>query len=157
MFKGLKAQYHIDKLMQKRVECPFDAGMDLYLSRAEPLKSEALAGCHRFMMGTELHLVPAAGTFGLIHERSSSLILLNGGRVRSGIIDAGYTGELLVEITCPREAWEQVLTEIKTVQVKEIAVAQLIFVAIFAPVFQPLPPTTLPGRGDRGYGSTNPA
>lgn len=156
MFNGLKAEYHIKKLIQKRAECPFDAGMDLYASPTEP-EAELFACGYRFKLNTNLVLVPAVGTFGYVHERSSSLAHLAGGRVRSGVIDSGYTGEIMVEVTCPREQRDVVLAAIKVMQDKEIAIAQLIFIPCLGAVFQPVPPGARPiiGRGNRGYGSTD--
>lgn len=153
---GLKADYHVNRHKQKMSACPFDAGFDLYVTRVEP-KIEYLGKIVVISVSTAMHLVFGVNTFGLLLERSSTMTKLMGARVKTGVIDAGYTGEIIIQVVCHEDQEFVTLESIKVCANSETSFAQILPQQAFVPVFQPVDPTKLPikGRGSNGFGSTD--
>jgi dUTPase len=156
MVGGLKGDYHVLRHSKKQLMCPFDAGFDLYASRVEPEVTRHL-DCTMFTLHTHVTLTPSPGVVGMITERSSTIGKLCGARVRTGIIDPGYTGEILFEVVCRTESWEEILVVIKSMQSQEKALAQILFLPFMMPVFVKFDQRNadLMKRGDRGFGHTD--
>jgi len=156
MIDGLKAEYHVNKWTLKRKQCPFDAGMDLYLDRSEPQVSPMKCSTI-FRCGTCIQITLIPGMYGFIVERSSSMAKLEGGSVKVGIIDPGYTGEIFVGIIAPYGCEHYVLDAIKQLQKDEVAVAQMIFHQYAMPIWTKPDPALIRqmGRGTNGFGHTD--
>lgn len=167
---GLKDQSHIMRHQAKLQRCPLDAGMDLIPSSID--KVIFYPGWTELRVGTKLHLVFPPGTYGRVTDRSSTASVTGGAMVMPGVIDSGYTGEIVVrlQIIPPRvsfmteEDWlksdgNTCLT--KDALLKAIAdqtpIAQIIaspYLVIGA--FQPTDLSKVDsGRGSNGFGSTN--
>lgn len=94
MMKGDSMKLHTDRYREKINSHPFDAGLDLFPNGTFTI--------HPYVRGTEvrigtgLHICFEPGSYGHIMPRSSSAGKLEGMTVTHGLIDAGYTGEILV-------------------------------------------------------------
>jgi dUTPase len=156
MVNGLKGEYHVRRHMLKQQECPFDAGFDLYASRVEP-EMVRYFDCTMFILHTDINLTPSPGVVGMITERSSTIDKLCGGRVRTGIIDPGYIGEILFEVVCSTKSESEILVAIKSMQSQEKALAQILFLPFFMPVFVQFDQRNadLMKRGSKGFGHTD--
>lgn len=155
MIKGIKADVHVNKYQIKQAKCPFDAGLDLYPDSCEPTM-ENLGTSIMFKVSTSLQVCLPIGTWGWICERSSSNSKIAGARIRQGVIDSGFTGEILIVIMCDPVGWDKVLDGIKAAQRDQTALAQMIIVPTFRPVFAQWDDTKVPqGRGTNGFGHTD--
>ena len=119
-----------------------DAGLDLYSSRAYPISPG-----ERRLVGTGVHVAIPPGYVGMICPRSGlahkrGLTVLNA----PGIIDAGYTGEIKVNLhnTGDEVYWAETGTRIAQLVITPIPDAHLVQV-------DSLEATE---RGDNGHGST---
>lgn len=118
-----------------------DAGLDLYAAESATVMAGSVTS-----MGTGFSLLIPPGYVGLIWPRSG-LATKNGIDTMAGVIDAGYTGEIIVALTSHDD------TEIHSIEVGD-KIAQLLIQPI--PAFtlnqvSSLPDTT---RAKTGFGST---
>ena len=162
LFHGLKAEYHRQRhlLKQARPGHITDAGMDIYASPVQPEITVYGAMRAELKLFTNVHVTPPIGTFAMITSRSSSAKNLAGATVRTGIIDAGYTGELRVILEIPVLMSEEVIACILKCAAEEVAVAQLIVLpslVVFPELAneQQLEQIRAVSRGDNGFGSTD--
>lgn len=154
---GLKAEFHLTRHKIKQSRHPLDAGMDLYPSEIKSVTPRGEIADIMVHTMLECHIAP--GFKGIIHSRSSSIDRLCGGIVISGIIDAGYQGELLIRVVVINKphAIESVLGAVRECQRGTIAIAQLLIeqCLVLCPVIPNLPPPSIGGRGTNGFGSTD--
>lgn len=155
MIQGLKADFHAQQYALKAVKCPFDAGFDLY-----PASTKAhvvtLPSGHLITVDTFLHCVFPIGTVGLIAERSSSMFKLGAARVKPGVLDSGYTGEIKIQVVASSLALDATIELIEIAQRDNLAIAQILVVPIMRPVFAVWDDKKVPpGRGSAGFGSTD--
>jgi len=160
---GLKDQSHLIRHQKKMADCPLDAGIDLYPSSVN--KVVEYPGWNDVWISTRVHMVFQPGTYGRITDRSSTSSVTNGATVIPGVIDAGYTGEIIVRLMVimprPYENFENsihpVAEGIRYCIEKQIAIAQIVPTASFVGAMVIVDPARLPnyGRGDKGFGSTN--
>lgn len=118
---------------------PEDAGWDLYVSRVTLLPSSKFTDVH-----TDINIAMPDGLFGMITGRSSTIRRRNL-RVETGIIDAGYRGELHIGV------WN-LGAEVTLAEGERIA--QLLVLPVPSIVWESVQslPTSL--RGIAGFGST---
>lgn len=168
---GLKDQSHILRHSAKMNRCPLDAGIDLIPSSID--KVFVYEGWSEVWVGTKIHMCFAPGTYGRITDRSSTSRETNGATVLPGVIDAGYTGEIVVRLQClhgkytgiNQETWSCPLDEVSyppRVGIErcikdQIPIAQIVPNGSIAGLMEPVNPNSLPnfGRGNNGFGSTN--
>lgn len=157
---GVMAEYHAHRHAEKIKKHPTDCGIDLYPSDIRKL--DKFAASYQFLVGTKFHLNPPVGSFGWLTDRSSSLSKLAGAHVVDGKIDAGYTGELLVRVSCPANdiVAEQVSLAISDCIENKVAIAQIIVCMFIIPnAFNIFTESGLiapiSGRGSAGFGSTD--
>ena len=119
-----------------------DAGLDLYSSRGCPINPG-----ERRLVGTGVHVAIPPGYVGMICPRSGlahkqGLTVLNA----PGIIDAGYTGEIKVNLhnTGDEVYWAETGTRIAQLVITPIADAQL----------EQVDTLEATERGENGHGST---
>lgn len=114
---------------------PSDAGLDLCYSGGVTLK----AGCFAYPTGVAINI--PHGYVGLIWPRSG-LTVKTGYDTLAGVIDSGYTGEIVV------------LTD-KALDVQEgDKIAQLVVVPIWWGDLTVVDEFTQTARGENGFGST---
>lgn len=155
MIKGLKADFHVQRYAIKRSRCPFDAGFDLYVARSEP-KVVSYPSQLIIIVNTMINVCLQPGMVGIVVERSSTMDKLNGARVKTGIIDSGYVGEILVCVTCDPSVATPTLDAIKSLAESETAIAQFLILPCYIPCFVSWDDRMIPrGRGDNGFGSTD--
>lgn len=155
MIQGLKADFHQQQHAIKVAKCPFDAGFDLYPASTVPHVAR-LANGLLFTIDTFLHCVFPIGTFGFICERSSSLVKLGAARIKPGIIDSGYTGEIKIQVVSLNETFDATMELIKQAQDGSLAIAQMLVMPVMRPVFAVWDEKKVPpGRGNAGFGSTD--
>lgn len=156
MVRGLKGEFHVEQYQIKRGKCPFDAGFDIYPADCE-IKCHVRDASTTFLLSTLVHFCFMPGTFGLLIERSSTIDKLGGARIKTAVIDAGYTGELLVQVISPSgDAAAATLFRIKELIKERVAVAQLIAIPVLMPVFTKWDERNVaPGRGSNGFGHSD--
>lgn len=155
MFKGLKADFHVNRYNAKLTKNPFDAGFDLYPANTDP-KVIHMSTATIIWVDTLVHMHIMPGSVGIIQDRSSSTVKLDGARIKPGIIDAGYTGEIKVGVVTTKEHHKITLECISRLARENIAIAQMLVM----PVHRIVPSAWLDsnvqgGRGDAGFGSTD--
>jgi dUTP pyrophosphatase len=119
-----------------------DAGFDLYALENAMLHPKDIA-----YVRTGVHLMPPAGYFFYIAPRSG--VTKTGIVAIGGIIDAGYTGEILVPL--------HNTTESTCIVHQGDRVAQAIFLPILHPEFKDVTTFTVSDknhRGPKGFGSS---
>lgn len=170
---GPRAVRTMERHKQKLAKCPLDCGVDIFpLSIAVSKEGEVTAEDpnydilalndhnNMFYVHTGLYWVTGPNTFTMLTERSSSIEKLNGGRVAQGIIDANYTGEIMVRITAGTAELDDVIAGVERCIDENLAIAQMIPLSFF---YAGLELKTegniiLPfgaGRGSNGFGSTD--
>lgn len=155
MFKGLKGEFHAQQYALKASKCPFDAGFDLYPASTEPHVVNHANGI-LYTVDTFLNLCFPVGTVGLIAERSSSMTKLGCARVKPGVIDSGYIGEIKIQLVSLPEQLTATLELIKACQKDNLAIAQMLIVPVHRPMFAQWDDRLVPpGRGTNGFGSTD--
>lgn len=180
---GDRAEFTASRHKDKLSKHPMDCGVDIFPLRIRAMSKEDLAVTaaaaeipvvdtppydvlalneHQNMIyiHTGLNWVTGPNTFTLLTERSSSVEKLNGGRVIQGIIDANYTGEIIVRIMALTEALDDVIGGIEMCIEENLAVAQMIPMGFFYPGFEMHTAAGIvvplgQGRGDNGFGSTD--
>lgn len=135
--------------LPKRAHC-YDAGADLY---ATSVSYDHRTGVITYGTGIAIETLPA--TMSVIAPRSSvyrtGLCMCNS----IGIVDQGYTGEVMVKFyrNRPYTTEAEFVHDPDRYQVGE-RIAQLIVVPIFTPDFTPVEELAPSERGNGGYGST---
>lgn len=160
---GLKDQSHIIRHQAKLQRCPLDAGVDLIPSSVA--KVIEYPGWNEVVISTMVHMVFALGAYGRITDRSSTASVTCGATVIPGVIDAGYTGEIMVrlKVIMPRpydnfmESPHPSAQAIANCIKEQTPIAQILPATAFAAVFKVINADSLPkqGRGPNGFGSTN--
>lgn len=155
MIQGLKADFHAQQYALKASKCPFDAGFDLFPASSEPVVVSHPNGL-LFTIDTFLNCVFPIGTFGLIAERSSSMTKLGAARIKQGIIDSGYTGEIKIQVVSLPEQLTATMDCIKLCAKNNVAIAQMLVLPVMRPMFAIWDDKKVPpGRGGNGFGSTD--
>lgn len=153
---GLKAEYHQIRHQNKLAKYPLDAGFDIYPSEIEKVTSHSrvrVVWVHTF-----LHVGVGAGFKGLLDARSSSVDKLNGGLPLRGLIDAGYTGELMIRVYVPDAFMlEAVHGGIVECQKQGVAIAQFTMEHSLMIIAEAIDPAKVRqvGRGSNGFGSSD--
>lgn len=119
-----------------------DAGLDLYSSRGCPINPG-----ERRLVSTGVHVAIPPGYVGMICPRSGlahkhGLTVLNA----PGIIDAGYTGEIKVNLHNTGDVLQHVDAGDR--------IAQLVITPIADAQLEQVDTLGTTGRGDNGHGST---
>jgi dUTPase len=160
---GLKDQSHLIRHQQKMQICPLDAGIDLFPSSIS--KVIEYLGWYDVWISTMVHMVFQPGTYGRITDRSSTAKVTSGATVIPGVIDAGYTGEIIVRLMVimprPYDNFENslhpVAVALKECISQQIPIAQIVPSPALVGMMAVVDPNKLPnyGRGNNGFGSTN--
>lgn len=118
-----------------------DAGLDLYAAESATVMAGSVTS-----VSTGFSLLIPPGYVGLIWPRSG-MATKNGIDTMAGVIDAGYTGEIIVALTSHDD------TEIHSIEIGD-KIAQLLIQPI--PAFTLNQVSSLPGttRAKAGFGST---
>jgi dUTPase len=159
LLHGLKAEFHLRYQTLKLQKHVTDAGMDLFATSTEP-ECEVIGDTLFLSVHTMVGITPPIGTFGFITSRSSTKKNLHGVRVRNGVIDAGYTGEILVILETSIMFRDAVVGALMKCAAEEIAIAQILILPALAviPVLADeamLAKIRQHSRGDSGFGSTD--
>lgn len=175
MLSGPMAAATAEAHQKKLQKNPLDAGVDLYPVKiretnppvivgelpAEPELDILALNDHRNIVyvHTGVHWTPCPQTIGWVTERSSTIEKLNGGRVIQGIIDAGYTGELIVRVEATTNELDDVISGIEMCIAERLAIAQMIAMGFFYAGLEMVTEgniiVPLNGRGANGFGSTD--
>lgn len=166
---GLKEQPHILRHQLKLNRCPLDAGIDLIPSSIDTVI--IYEGWSEVRVGTKIHMQFGPGSYGRITDRSSTSKETGGATVLPGVIDAGYTGEIIIRLQClhgrfqgvDQDTWfgPDVIFPIRVALDRcikdQIPVAQIIPSNTFMGIMESVNPNSIPnlGRGNNGFGSTN--
>lgn len=162
------AEAHKRKLAKNALDC----GADIYPTAIRVMNDAAASPedpaydilalndvSMMFYVHTGLRWTPCPQTFAILTERSSTIEKLNGGRVAQGIIDAGYTGEILIRVTCLKDELDAVLAGVELCIAEKKAIAQMITIGFLYPGFEMVSPGNIiipmGGRGESGFGSTD--
>lgn len=170
--KGDQMGLHIDRHGQKLGKNVGDCGIDLFpmkLDRVEEIQSRAksllgkLAGkppnWDIIYVSTGVTMTIVAGCYLFVTPRSSTAKLVPCATALTGIIDAGYTGEILLRFSCHSYNLDETIEFINEAIEKKVALAQAIPHQFAYPQFWPvegniiIPPGM--GRGAAGFGSTD--
>lgn len=155
MFKGVKGEYHVRKYQEKAAKMPFDAGFDLYPARTVSDVATHANGV-LVTVDTLLHVCIPVGSVGLIAERSSSMTKLGCARVKPGVIDSGYVGEIKIQLVTLPEQLPATIKLLEVCQVEELAIAQMLVIPVHRPLFAEWDDRLVPpGRGTNGFGSSD--
>lgn len=170
--QGERAIFTAERHKVKLDKCPLDCGVDIYPLRIrimadaapspeDPAYDVLAVNDHRniIYVMTGLHWTTGPNTFSLLTERSSSPEKLNGGRVVQGIIDANYTGELIVRVEAATQELDDVIGGLEACIEENLAIAQIIPMGFFYAGFEMVTAgniiVPLGGRGANGFGSTD--
>jgi dUTPase len=155
---GLKADYHAERHAAKMRKHPLDAGFDLFPARA-PVDIKPISKCWSIIwVSTQFHfIIPNVNNVGLVLERSSAFQRLAGGAVIPSIIDAHYSGELIIRVKCLTAEVDEVKVAIDKLANEEIALAQIVVVPYFAIMMAKWDPKDEASltRRKNGFGSTD--
>ena len=125
----------------------FDAGADLCAKLDSPFETLRVPYYKTAMVRTGVRAQIPEGYVGLLFARSSlckkGLLMANG----VGVVDAGYTGEIMVPL---RSMAGRPLGEIKDGE----RIAQLVIVPCMLPKFEQVESLGDTERGEGGFGST---
>lgn len=132
------------KLLTKDAKLPTrahmnDAGIDIYAT-----KDISCPRGERCSVSTGIAIEIEKGYFAMVSDKSS--MARSGFKVNAGVVDAGYTGEVSVEIMN--------LTGTEKVIKKGQKVAQLIILPIALPSIESVDSLEESERGDQGWGSS---
>jgi dUTPase len=160
---GLKDTSHIMWHGVKTNKNPFDAGVDLFPSSLQV--AHPYDGWVEVWVATLFHMAFQPGTFGWVTDRSSTSRVTQGATVLPGIIDAGYTGELIIrlKVTVTKEYEDFLKSDHRVIKAlnhcieNRQAIAQIVPLAAYQAIMGQVDPAKLPnlGRGTNGFGSTN--
>ena len=160
---GIKDQSHIIRHSNKMQVCPLDAGVDLFPSSIKSVNE--YSGWYEVRIATLFTMVFQPGSYGWITDRSSTAKVTAGATVLPGIIDAGYTGEIIIrlQVIMPRpyenfeDSLHPVAVALKDCIANQTAIAQIIPTQSLAAAMVVVDPNRLPnyGRNTKGFGSTN--
>jgi dUTPase len=155
MVKGLAADFHVEQYTIKSNKVPFDAGFDLYPASTEPETEMMDNGC-LITVDTCLHVCIPVGCVGLIAERSSSMTKLHCARIKPGVIDSGYTGEIKIQVVCLAGHMRVTVDRIKGYATSKVAIAQMLVMPVHKPAFAVWDDKKVPpGRGANGFGHSD--
>lgn len=118
-----------------------DAGMDLFASKAGTLWAY-----HRLVVHTGIAMEIPEGYFGMIRPRSGLAVKKGITAISSGVIDAGYRGEIMVLL-------QNHGTQRYDISVGD-RVAQLIILPVLHAVLEEASELSESARGQSGHGST---
>lgn len=180
---GERANMIAERHQEKLKKHPLDCGVDIFPHHIREMKKEDVEvtaaaaelkpedtppydvlalNDHQNLIyiHTALNWVSGPNTFSLLTERSSSIEKLNGGRVVQGIIDANYTGEIIVRVLAMTSVLDEVIGGIEMCIEEGLAVAQMIPLGFFYPGFEMHTASGIvipmgQGRGTNGFGSTD--
>lgn len=172
ILQGERADFTVQKHGEKLKVNPLDCGCDIFAHKIRVATDAAPSPedpCYDILgltdhknliyIHTGLIWITGPNTYSLLTERSSSIEKLNGGRVVQGIIDANYTGELIVRVEASTTELDEVIAGIEHCIEAELAVAQMIVMGFFYPGFIKKSESgiivPLNGRGANGFGSTD--
>jgi dUTPase len=157
MIKGLKAEYHAKRQVEKQALHQFDGGFDLYPTTGEHKFDKVSTNWGIFRVSTMLHAVIGPGHIGWVTSRSSSLMKLGGGEIMCGKIDAHYTGEWYIVVRCLLSEQQDVAKAIESCAAQEVAIAQCFVVPAVIPLFARWDDNMARTftRGVQGFGSTD--
>lgn len=157
MVKGETGPFHREQHQVKLSVRPDDAGIDLYPSAVGKVEHYRGSYMAQMLVPTGVHLCFPPRTYGRITGRSSTDAKLGClARVADGVIDAGYTGELMVRLISTTSNMEQVSVFVQTLVDAKQAIAQIIPTLIFAPHLMDWDEIAAQtGRGGAGFGSTD--
>lgn len=116
-----------------------DAGADLYAMTAQIVPARESA-----VFDTGVHIEIPAGYVGMIKSKSG--LNVKHGLTSEGVIDAGYTGSIVVKLY--NHSGYDYRVE------KGDKISQLVIMPIATPTFEPVDDLTATDRGDGGFGST---
>lgn len=167
--KGDKAAFHAERHGEKLSKHMLDCGLDIFpsgISKIDHIESKAaglfLGGkpvWNIVYVATKVHLCVAPGWFLMLHSRSSTPMAVPSAEMLHGIIDSGYTGEILIRFKCHGSLLAETTAFIEEAIAKEKALAQVIPLPFGYPQFMLLTDSgiiaPLGGRGDAGFGSTD--
>lgn len=118
---------------------PDDAGLDLYACHDIEIKPG-----DGFMIKTNISIQLPRHHVGLICDRSS--MGRDGLKVHGGVVDAGYTGEIMVVL------WNHSKNTFK--KERGAKIAQLLIMPILTPAVVVTDTLSQSDRGDKGFGSS---
>lgn len=169
--KGPAADMHAMKHAAKLQKNVGDCGIDLVpcgINRVEQIESKSTGmlaklgnqGWYIFYVSTGVHMTICAGAFLFVTPRSSTAMLVPSAEALTGIIDAGYTGELLLRFKCHASFADETKAFIEQAIAEKKALAQAIPIRFCYPQFMMITEGNLlvppgMGRGSNGFGSTD--